>query len=252
MTHAQSLELRAIHASKFLGSFQGWNEGTMFVESLKSRHDIQTVEISFTPTITSGVIAGIGSMSAGVIRALQNPSSGHPFYKMGNVLLSTTGIERNEIANYPAAFDELHELRTDKTKFLAALKDLKSQVAIHERESIVHRLETLLVDFQDDYDRALDANSLRTLIALLSLYPKLKRPSITADENGNLFAEWKSEDGKRSLGLLILPMRQVRFVAFRPDTLSPMRKKYVSGLSSVEELFTDLASYDILSWACAA
>ncbi|MDP3496721.1 MAG: hypothetical protein Q8R84_03520 [Candidatus Nitrotoga sp.] len=248
-----SLKLKAINTPKSLGVYRGCDEGSMSVESQKSRRFIP-VEILFPTTITSVPPIKYG-MSGGLTQSIQHPVTDIPvLWEAGDVMVSAKDINRNEISTYfkPAVFDELQKLRKDKTKFSAALQDLRSRVDIHERVSIVHRLETLMEDFQDDYGRALDADSLRTFIDFLSQYPKLKKPSITANENGILFAEWKNEDGRRSLGVLNLPMHQVRFAAFRPDASSSIRKKHISGVSSIEHLFLDLAPYDILAWVCVA
>lgn len=148
-----------------------------------------------------------------------------------------------------AVFDELEKLRADETRFRAGVAELRAMTTVRERESIAQRLENLLADFRDDYGRCLDTESLRTLIALLVLHPALKRPFITATEKGFLFSEWRSEDQKRLLSLQMLPAHRVRFVAYQPATTYPHLRKHSSGVTSVEELFSDLASYDILAWA---
>ncbi len=251
MTYEQLIAQRARNASGCLGSISRLNDYTDFAESPISRSDVRTVDIPFATSTTSGSLQVVHVMPAGSVTV--NPYGYNYLAAFGGcvVIPPKWGVKANEVLEYfnQPVFDELQTLRSDESKFRSVLEDLKSKTAIQEREYIADRLATLLEDFQSDSGRSLDADSLRTFVALLSLYPKLKRPHITADEKGYLFAEWKNEDGKRSLGVLILPMRQIRFVAFRPDESSAVRKKHISGLSSVGQLFKDLSSYDVLTWA---
>lgn len=256
MTREQSLAYSAINASKCLGFPWGQDVGSGVAENLAVGPDIRSVEIlrATAGTATPGSVLILRGMSANTTLinhyALDYLMSG----KGAVALLSVPDEKHNEILGYPklAVFDELQKLRADETRFRAVLRDLRSLTSVRERESIVKRLEALLEDFQDDYGRCLDTESLRTFVALLSLYPELRRPVITAAENGNLFAEWKTEDGKRFLGLQMLPMHQVRFVAFRPDAKYSQLRNHSSGVTSVDQLFTDLASYDVLAWARVA
>lgn len=257
MTHEQSLAYSAINASKCLGFSWGQDVGSEVAKNLAAGPDIQSIEIlsATAGTATPKMVLILRDIPANT-KLISHYAS--DYLKMSGTdavtLLPVTDIKHNEILGYPklAVFDELQKLRADETRFRAVLRDLRSLTAVREQETIVKRLEALLEDFQDDYGRCLDTESLRTFVALLSLYPELRRPVITAAENGNLFAEWKTEDGKRFLGLQLLPMHQVRFVAFRPDTKYSQLRNHSSGITSVDQLFTDLASYDILAWARVA
>lgn len=143
-----------------------------------------------------------------------------------------------------------YELRKSREEdFQVELYRLRNLADVQARVVIAERLETLLEDFQDEYDHCLDLESLRLFVSLLSLNPQLKRPIITATESGCLVVEWKSEDKTKFLGLQMLSIHKVRFVAFRPSEKNPQLRKHVSGETSVNELFSDLVSYNIKAWA---
>lgn len=223
-------------------------------------HDIQPMEIPHTLTSTAVSSAGL-SLHDVLSPWSQRGKSRAKCY--GQPVVHVVGLKkfalspaytdskRDELFGYErlAVFDELQELRADEAPFRVVLQQLHAQTAIRAKESIAERLETLLEDFQEDYGRSLNPESLRSFLALLIQHPDLKRPLITAAESGNLIVEWRSEDKARFLGLQILPMHQVRYVAYRPDGRNPHLKNHSSGVTSVDYLFVDLASYDVLSWA---
>jgi hypothetical protein len=253
MISTQSLAHKAIHAAKCLSAADDFEFDSMTAEYAAVGSGIRPVEIGRATASTTT------SSSVGLLREMHAdwPQLGHTVYLVSAKDFTTsptfTESKNNEALSLVrlAVFDELQRLRADDTRFRAVIRELRTQTAIRERESIANRLEVLLEDFQDDYGRSLNVESLRTFVALLSLHPELRRPAITAAENGNLFAEWKTQDGKRFLGLQMLPMNQVRFVAFRPDAKHSHLRNHSSGVTSVDQLFADLASYDILAWALA-
>ncbi len=247
MTREEPLPNGAINAGNFLSWDQYINSGAE--ENLMIGDTVRPVEIPRATAVTSTsqcmMISGntTSVVLLDIIVKLKEPV----------VWNSITDNNYNENLGDPtlAVFDELQKIRADETRFRALFREFQSLAVVRERESIAIRLEVLLGDFQDDYGRCLDAESMRTFVALYSLHPELRRPIITAAENGNLFAEWKTDEGKRFLGLEMLPTHQVQFVAIRPDAKYPQLSNYTSGLTSVEQLHIDLASYDILAWACA-
>lgn len=252
--HTQHLARNAIHAAKCLGgaATAESEDDSMAAESAAIERGIRPVEIAraIASTTTSSKEVMLRHMRAEWSLFAQKPS----VYMIAKDLATSqtlTDIKNNEALGLvrPAVFDELQKLRADETRFRALILGLRAQTTIRERDSIAERLEILLEDYQDDYGRSLDAESLRTFIALLLQHPQLRRPAITAAENGNLFVEWKTEDRKRFLGLQMLPMNQARFVAFRPDAKHPHLRNSSSGVTSIDQLFADLASYDILAWA---
>ncbi len=251
MKREESLSHKAINA----GNFLGWDQyiGSGAEENLVARYPVRAVEI---PRATAGTTTTSQSIMISDNTTLVGRYVPNDIRKLKKFVnwLPITDIKHNENLGHPTldVFDELQKIRADETHFRAILHDFRSLTTVRERESIAKRLEALLGDFQDDYGRCLDVESLRTFVALFSLHPELRQPTITAAENGNLFAEWKTDDGKRFLGLQMLPTHQVRFVAIRPNATYPQLRKYASGVTSVEQLFTDLPSYDILAWACAA
>lgn len=246
MTREESLTHSAINA----GNFFGWDQ---YIDSGAEENliigDIRSVEI---PRATSVTSTSQWIMVSGNTTNVLLPDI---IMKLKEIVVSNsiTDNSYNENLCHPtlAVFDELQKIRADDTRFQTVLSHFQSLTNVRERESIAMRLESLLGDFQDDYGRCLDAESMRTFVALYSLHPELGRPVITAAENGILFAEWKTNDGKQFIGLEMLPTHQVRFVAFRPDAKYPQLRNCTSGITSVEQLHIDLASYDILAWACA-
>ncbi len=247
----QSLAQNEINANKLLGYYWDQHVDSATYEYPATGADILRVDIPRATAVNTASQLKISDYTT-------TNSYSEPDYimKLRELLFwrPSTDIKHNEILGHPTldVFEELQKIRADETHFRSLLRDIPSLTDVRERESIAIRLEALLGDFQDDYGRCLDAESLRTFVTLFSLHPELSKPIITAAENGNLFAEWKAEDGKRFLGLQMLPTHQVRFVAIRPHAKYPQLRNYNSGVTSVEQLFTDLDSYDILSWACAA
>lgn len=255
MIHAQSLARKAIHAAKCLGATDDFEVDSM-AECAAVERGIRPVEIvrATASTTTSSMGVMLRDMHADWSVLGHNVAVYSVRAKDFTASPTFTGIKNNESLSVvrQAVFDELQKLRADETRFRAVIRELRAQTTISERESIAKRLEVLLEDYQNDYGRSLNAESLRTFVALLLQHPQLRRPAITAAENGNLFVEWKTEDRKRFLGLQMLPMNQVRFVAFRPDAKHPHLRNSTSGITSVEQLFADLASYNILGWTLAA
>lgn len=249
MTREQALAHGAINAGRYFNS-ACLDDDSRVVGNPAVGRDIRLVEIV-------GATANTNTSSSEMTSRDMLGDQAHiadPLVKDFPKSLMLTDSKYNEIPDYArlAVFDGLQKLRADETRFRAVLRELQTLTTIREGAPIVKRLEVLLQDFQDDYGRCLDTESLRTFIALLSLHPNLRRPVITAADNGNLFAEWKSEDGKRFLGLQMLPIRQIRFVAFRPDAKYPQLRNHSSGITPADQLFTDLASYDVLAWARVA
>lgn len=248
-----SLAQRARCAEKYLGCADMLMDESAASDWGDMVHRVQPVHISHTVTNTSAigvdsvreVLIGwgrIGRCSAGL--ATVRLVEADPFS-----LVPTDTEDKSLRYESAAAFDELQKLRADETPFRSVLRQLRARTSIHAGSTIADRLETLLEDFQDDYGRSLNPESLRAFIALLVQHPDLKRPVITASDTGNLSVEWKSEDKERFLGLQVLPTHQVRYVAYCPDARNPRLRKYSSGLTSADQLFVDLASYDVLSWA---
>ncbi len=253
MIREYSLAHKARCAERYLG-FAGDLDDESTSSGWGAISDIQPVEIVQAISSTTTPLAGL---SHEMLNAwLQGKSRGEcrAVVVLGvrelGISPAYTGSRKDELFTHEglAVFDELQKLRADETPFRAVLRQLQAQASIRAREAIAERLEILLEDFQDDYGRSLNPESMKTLLALLTLHPDLKRPTITAAENGNLFVEWKSEDKTRFLGLQLLPMHQVRFVAYCPDARNPHLRKHSSGVTSVDQLFVDLASYDVLSW----
>ena len=259
MSYEQSLAHKAIYANKFLGAHLGQDADLGTTDNLLYGLDIQLVKpIRATALTVSPTTLFITDSPSDYVPTTR-PSSYSVELRAGLVVmveiksastLTNRKYEEKLGSVSFSAFDELQKIRADDTRFRGALRELLTLTNIHEIEAIAKRLEILLEDFQGDYGRCLSTESLRSLIALLSLHPMLRRPMITASENGNLSVEWKSEDGRQFLGLQMLPMRQIRFFTFRPDAKFSTLRKHLSGLTSVDELFSDLASYDILSWIC--
>lgn len=259
MTREQALAHRAINAGTFPSA--AWeDDDSLAIESLTAERGVRSMEIirtatsaTNTKTISRDVLGRqvfVRLLPSHYLRHDRYPRADVKDFVTPTTLTDSTPNENN--SNWLAVFDELRNLRADETRFREALCELRSMENVREGEAIAKRLEALLDDFQDDYGRCLDTESLRTFIALLSLHPELKRPVITAAENGNLFAEWKSEDGKRFLGLQLLPMLQVQFVTFQPNAKYSQLRNHSSGITSVDQVFMDTASYNILAWACVA
>jgi hypothetical protein len=162
---------------------------------------------------------------------------------------SPTNIVSPFATTYSAAFEELARVRADTSNFLKAICLLRNAELITEREALADRLTVLLQDYQDDYGQSLDAESLHTFIAFVSFYPELKRPIITATPDGNLFAEWKGDEGSRYLGVQFLPTRQVRYVAIRPNPQHPQHRIRSSGVITTDQLLAEIPSHNIGDWA---
>lgn len=254
MTYEQALAEKARNAAKILGSFPEGEISLGAADSNQTRMNVRLVEIPSATNTTSQAtvmlrdmpvpvsVVGIGQLKHDFFNSLILRSS-------ADLTQLSSIVQDIDLATYwSPAFEELQEIRADERHFRTILRELRSMEAVRERDLIADRLETLLEDFQGDYGRSIDTESLRTFTAFLSLYPNLRKPIITAADNGNIFAEWKSEDGRKFLGLQMLPMCQVQYVAFCPNTRYPQLRKNTAGVTSVEQLFTDLASYDILSW----
>lgn len=169
---------------------------------------------------------------------------------------SYTSRQEKRDANAPSypvdaahVFDELDRVRADDRPFLKVVGDLRNAPTIPERDALADRLEGLLQAYLEDYGQALDAESLRTFMAFVSHHPELKRPVITATPDGNLFAEWKGDKGRRYLGVQFLPTRQVRYVAIRPNPRHAPYRIRSSGLVTVDQLLAEITSYDVTDWA---
>lgn len=260
MRREQSLTHKARCAERYLG-FPGDLEDEVTSTGWGAiNRDVRPMEIHRTLTSTTASSASLSAhnvLSAWLQRGKSHAKHyGQPVVRWVGVkefAISSayTDSRKDELVGYERVpvFDELQTLRADEAPFRIVLRQLEAQTAIRARESIAERLEGLLEDFQEDCSRSLNPESLRTFLTLLIQHPDLKRPSITAADSGNLVVEWKSEDKMRFLGLQMLPMHQVRFVAYSPDARNPHFKKHSSGVTSVDQLFVDLASYDVLSWA---
>ena len=263
MTYGQSLARKAIHARKWMGARSWGDEYDTYASSgtAATTEDIKTIDFSQAAVVGSGTqLPGffiIQSSGAEAHDVLSIGSDGITGY-WANIAstYSKAGIESADIkfVDIPRLgksdlFRELQKHRADQTRFREQLSRLYSLTNVRERGSIAGRIDELLGDFQSDYGRSLNTESLQTFIELLSLNPGLKRPVITALDNGNLLAEWRSEDKSHYLGAQMLATHQVRFVAIRPDVKRPHLRIHSSGVTSVDELISDLASYNILSWA---
>lgn len=147
------------------------------------------------------------------------------------------------------AFEDLAKVRADDRNFLKVLRSLRNSELILEKEVLAERLTVLLHDYQDDYGQSLDAESLNTFIAFVSFHPELKRPIITATPDGNLFAEWKGDEGRRYLGVQFLPTRQVRYVAIRPNPQHPQLRIRTSGIVTTDQLLAEISIHNVSDWA---
>lgn len=256
MTYEALVE-KARNAAKILASFPEEEISLGAADSNQFRN-VRLVEIPSATNTTSQATVMLRDMPVTVsvmgIGQLKHDFFNSLILRSSADLTQLSNIEQDiDLAAYwSPAFEELQEIRADERPFRAILRELRFMEAVLERRLIADRLETLLEDFQGDYGRSVDAESLRTFVAFLSLYPDLRKPIITAASNGNIFAEWKSEDGSRFLGLQMFPMLQVQYVAIRPNPRYPQLRKNTAGVTSVEQLFADLASYDIQSWIRAA
>jgi hypothetical protein len=149
-----------------------------------------------------------------------------------------------------AVFEEREKSRADTTEFSKTVRELRKMGAVPEAEALATRLETLSDDYLADYGQSLNVESLRTLIEFISAQPNLNRPIITATPDGNLFGEWKGH--KRYLGVQFLPNRHTRYVAIRPNPQHVHTRIRSSGVVTADQLLTEIASYDVTTWAARA
>lgn len=168
-------------------------------------------------------------------------------------ILASTATPTNMVppieAAHFAAFEDLARVRADNRSFLKEIGLLRNLDLIPEKEILADRLTGLLHDYQDDYGQSLDAESLHTFIAFVSFHPNLKRPIITATPDGNLFAEWKADEGRRYLGVQFLPTRQVRYVAIRPNPEHPQLRIRTSGVATTNHLLAEIPTHNVGGWA---
>lgn len=152
-------------------------------------------------------------------------------------------------ATHQTVFTELERLRADDEDFTEAIRDIRNAKAIPEHEALANRLEVLLDAYKEDYGESLNAESLRTFSVFMCQHPMMKRPIITATPDGNLFAEWKGEEGRRYLGVQFLPTSQVTYVAIRPNPQHAPLRIRISGQATADQLLTELSGHDVTSWA---
>ena len=169
-----------------------------------------------------------------------------------SVITLSDNFNFDGIGKSTTVFIELAQRRQNVTRYHALVKELRGLSIILQRDAIADRLEILIEDFLSDFERCIDTDSLISFKSFFIQYPNLKRPLISATSNGNLFAEWKSEDGRYFLGADFTPTRQVRFIANRPNTDNPAFKNYVTGITPISQLFEELIAYKLESWACLA
>lgn len=233
-------------ATKALYAKNIWRNNTSASTSpINSRYDSYNFDTSVSGiTEKKSVNEGfyIGSYSQRLI----------PWLTPKNILASTatpTNIVPLIEAAHFAAFEDLARVRADNRSFLKVICLLRNLELIPEKEVLADRLTGLLHDYQDDYGQSLDAESLHTFIAFVSFHPNLKRPIITATPDGNLFAEWKADEGRRYLGVQFLPTRQVRYVAIRPNPEHPQLRIRTSGVATTNHLLAEIPTHNVGDWA---
>lgn len=212
-------------------------------------------------TLTRTQVSGCDVGSGSNVLVIAVSGCNVPNEAMNNLVLMQQPFQGKHVSNSPlsiseynietscgAAFEELARVRADDRNFLKVVGDLRNAKTIPENEALSDRLEALLRAYQEDYGQSLDAESLRTFMSFVSHHPELKRPIITATPDGNLFAEWKGDEGRRYLGVQFLPTRQVRYVAIRPN---PQHVQCIrsSGLVTADQLLAEIASHNVADWA---
>lgn len=239
LNESLTLAQKARHASVFLGNSSAASESIRY--STGSDYEISGGNISPASFILRESSVG------GVFHRLVIPpqSLGESAALTG---LSTSLCQFNRI-DYGAAFEDLEKVRADNRTFLKVVAEVRDSKTIPESAALADRLKVLLDAYYDDYGQTLDAESLRTFVSFVSLHPELRRPIITATPDGNLFAEWKGNDGIHYLGLQFLPSRQVRYVAVRPNPKHNHYRIRSSGLVTPDQLVAEIAGHRVLDWA---
>lgn len=123
-----------------------------------------------------------------------------------------------------------------------------AQASLQGHASIAERIEILFADFQDNDCRGIATDSLNTFLALFSSHPTLANPALSVNENGNMMARWEAKAKRMSLQLEFLAHGQLRFHAMyaKPGTTSLPNQ--LTGTTTLDHLFSELAHYHSLAW----
>jgi hypothetical protein len=158
------------------------------------------------------------------------------------------GLHRPEASSSP--FEFLATIRSDDKQFLQEVENIRSDVTLNFAAQLADRLQDLLEAYKEDSgDKALSVYSLYSLIQFIKSDNRLKRPSLSATPDGNLYAQWRNADRSCIFSVHFLSDETAKFFISQPNAKHPSRRNVLSGSTTVDLLLSQVAPLGIMRWA---
>lgn len=126
---------------------------------------------------------------------------------------------------------------------------IRTSLSISYRESLANRLVELFNDAneEDSESPGISAGSLLNFHNFLRSYPNLKCPAVSLTPDYNIYASWRSEQG-RLFSVHFLPNEDVRFVIFKQNDRHPEQLIRISGTTTTDILMETVAAHGVWDW----
>jgi hypothetical protein len=145
-------------------------------------------------------------------------------------------------------FTQAELINTQDDKVQALIFQIRLATFIPNNESLANRILDLFKMEKEDNPNSpgISVDSLSNFYDFLTMYLKIKKPSLTLSPDYNIYASWKSD--QHLFSIHFLPNDEIRFVLFKPNSRHPGQKIRVSGTATNDTLIKAIPPDSLNNW----